>query len=52
MSSTREKPMKPRRARREFPAEFKAEMVELMLEEGKSITQERRDIPMSAWRWW
>ncbi|WIG96025.1 hypothetical protein [Myxococcus sp. SDU36] len=51
MSSPGEKSMKPRRALNAFPADFKAEMVELMLEEGKANLQERRGPLMRAWRW-
>jgi transposase-like protein len=54
MSANEEKQKKPRRPRREFSAEFKAEAVKLVLEEGKPIPQGARDLDLteSALRLW
>jgi transposase len=39
---------KPKRARRNFSDEFKAEAVKLVLEEGKTVTQVARDLDLTV----
>jgi transposase len=39
---------KPRRQRRQFTDEFKAQTVRLVLDEGKSVAQVARDLGLTA----
>lgn len=43
-----EKPKKPRRKRRSFSPEFKAEAVRLVIDEGKSISEVAKDLDLVA----
>ena len=43
-----EKPKKPRRKRRAFSPEFKAEAVRLVIDEGKSISEVAKDLDLVA----
>lgn len=54
MSANEENQKRPRRRRREYSAEFKAEAVKLVLEEGKPVPQVARDLDLteSALRLW